>query len=72
MAEDRQDISALVKALADSPRRDNSTYHSAMAKARDAFARAEGELGGPVDVRTRTKVKRNGDYVVKFTFSRVR
>jgi hypothetical protein len=70
MAGDK-DMTALVKAVADSPRRDNSVYHKAMAEAREAFAKAESELGGPVEVRTKGKLKRNGDYVVKWTFRRV-
>ncbi|WP_105383272.1 hypothetical protein [Neorhizobium alkalisoli] len=71
MAEDKRDMNALAKAVAESPKRDNSAYHKAMAEAREAFAKAEIELGGPVEVRTKSKMKRNGDYVVKWTFTRV-
>lgn len=62
------DTIALLKAIADSPKRDNSAYHQAMAEARQAFEDAEAAVGGPVRVKTKRKVKRNGDYVVKWTF----
>jgi len=70
MDEDRPDMAALMKAVADSPRRDNSAYHKAMAEARQAFEDAEAALGGPVEMRIKTKLKRNGKYVVKWTFTR--
>jgi hypothetical protein len=68
MSEDKPDTAALLKGLADSPRRDNSAYHQAMAEARQAFEDAERALDGPVQVRIKTKMKRNGEYVVKWTF----
>ncbi len=71
MAEDKLDTAALLKAIADSPKRDNSVYHRAMAEARQAFEDAETTLGAPVSVRTKSKLKRNGDYVVKWTFKRL-
>lgn len=71
MAEDKLDTIALFKAVADSPKRDNSVYHRAMAEARRAFEDAEAALGGPVQVRTRTKLKGNGKYTVKWTFQRL-
>ncbi|WP_105438004.1 hypothetical protein [Neorhizobium sp. T25_13] len=71
MAEDKPDMSALLKEVAESPKRDNSVYHRAIAEARQAFEDAESALGGPVEVRTKTKIKRNGDYVVKWTFRRL-
>ncbi|CAN7448515.1 hypothetical protein [Neorhizobium tomejilense] len=71
MAEDKPDMSALLKEVAESPKRDNSAYHKAIAEARQAFEDAESALGGPVEVRTKTKMKRNGDYVVKWTFRRL-
>lgn len=70
MAVNRLDTIALIKAIADSPKRDNSVYHRAMAEARQAFEAAEVALGGPVRVRTRTKMKRSGEYTVKWTFKR--
>jgi hypothetical protein len=70
MAEDRLDTIALLKAMAEGPKRDNSAYHQAMAEARKAFEDAEAALGGPVRVRTKTKKKRSGKYVVKWTFER--
>lgn len=70
MAVNRLDTIALIKAIADSPKRDNSVYHRAMAEARQAFEAAEIALGGPVRVRTRTKMKRSGEYTVKWTFKR--
>ena len=68
MANHKPDMAAVLKAVAESPKRDNSAYHKAMAEAREAFEQAEALLGGSVDVRTKTKVKRNGEYVVKWTF----
>lgn len=68
MGEDAKDMIALMQAMADSPRRDNSGYHKAMAQARRAFEEAERTLGGPVEVKAKTKRKRNGNYVVKWTF----
>lgn len=71
MAEDKHDTIALLKAIAQSPKRDNSAYHQAIAEARRAFEDAEIALGGPVRVRTKTKMKRRGEYVVKWTFKRL-
>ncbi|WP_438751601.1 hypothetical protein [Pararhizobium sp. O133] len=71
MAEDKLDTIALLKAVADSPKRDNSVYHRAMAEARQAFEAAEAMLGGPVRVKTKTKLKRDGEYTVKWTFKRL-
>ena len=70
MAEDKAELTALLKEVADTPKRDNSAYHAAMAEARQAFEKAEAALGGPVRLKTKTKLKRNGDYVVKWTFKR--
>jgi hypothetical protein len=70
MVEDKPDTIALLKAIAESPKRDNSTYHRAMAEARHAFENAEVALGGPVRLKTKTKRKRSGEYVVKWTFKR--
>ncbi|QFY61500.1 hypothetical protein FZ934_14465 [Rhizobium grahamii] len=69
MAKDKT-MASLVQTLAEMPKRDNSAYHKAMAEARRAFEEAEATLGGPVQVRMKTKQKRNGDYVVKWTFRR--
>ncbi|EPE95260.1 hypothetical protein [Rhizobium grahamii] len=63
-----EDLTAIAQAVADSPKRDNSVYHKAMAEARQAFEAAEAVLGGPVEVETKTKLKRNGQYVVKWIF----
>lgn len=71
MAEDKLDTIALMRAIADSPKRDNSIYHQAMAQARQAFEDAEVELGGPVEVKMKTKRKRSGAYSVKWTFKRL-
>jgi hypothetical protein len=68
MTDAKADMAALLKAVAESPKRDNSAYHKAMAEARHAFEDAEKMLGAPVQVLTKTKTKRNGDYVVKWTF----
>ncbi|AYD02116.1 hypothetical protein [Neorhizobium sp. NCHU2750] len=70
MASDRDEINALIKAVADTPRRDNSAYHQAMAEAREMFDKAEAALGGPVTMRAKTKLKPNGKYVVKWVFER--
>ena len=72
MSDSERDWSALVQAVADSPKRDNSAYHAAMAEARQAFEAAEAALGGPVQVKTKTKMKRGGEYVVKWVFKRVK
>jgi len=71
MAQDKLDTIALLKAIADSPKRDNSAYHQAMAGVRRAFEEAEIALGGPVRVRTKAKRKRNGEYSFKLTFKRL-
>jgi hypothetical protein len=70
MTNNGPDMMAILKAMADSPKRDNSAYHQAMAEARQAFENAEAALGGPVRVKTKTKQKRSGEYVVKWTFKR--
>jgi hypothetical protein len=68
MTDGKPDRAALLKVMADSPRRDNTAYHTAMAQARQAFEEAEAALGGPVQVKTKVKTKRGGKYVVKWTF----
>lgn len=70
MAADKTDMDAVLKAVLSSPKRDNSAYHEAMAEARLAFENAQAALGGPVEVRIKTKLKRNGTYVVKWVFKR--
>lgn len=70
MIQKKPDMTAVLKAVADSPKRDNSAYHKAMAEAREAFRNAEAELGGPVTVKTKAKLKSNGKYVVKWVFER--
>jgi hypothetical protein len=72
MGDNERDWTALVQAVADSPKRDNSAYHKAMAEARQAFEAAEAALAGPVQVKTKTKMKRSGEYVVKWTFKRAK
>nr|WP_275791187.1 hypothetical protein [Rhizobium gei] len=68
MRDDGPDMAALFKEIAESPKRDNGVYHRAMAEARQAFENAQSALGGSVQVKTKTKLKRNGDYIVKWTF----
>lgn len=68
MADNDFDTMALLRAMVESPRRDNSAYHQAMAEARKAFEDAELALGGPVRVCMKAKKKRSGKYVVKWTF----
>ncbi len=70
MDEDKPELTALFKAVAESPKRDNTAYHKALAEARQAFEAAELAFGGAFGVQTKTKMKRNGDYVVKWTFKR--
>jgi hypothetical protein len=70
MAEDDPELTALFKAVAEIPKRDNSAYHKALAEARQAFEAAELALGGTFRVQTKTKTKRNGDFVVKWIFKR--
>jgi hypothetical protein len=72
MGDNERDWTALVQAVADSPKRDNSAYHKAMAEARQAFEDAEAALAGPVQVKTKMKMKRSGEYVVKWTFKRAK
>lgn len=72
MDDDGPEMIALLKAMAESPKRDNSAYHTAMAQARHAFESAELTLGGPVEVKMKSKVNRSGDYVVKWTFKRAK
>ncbi|MDQ0558954.1 hypothetical protein QO004_000729 [Rhizobium mesoamericanum] len=72
MGDGERDWTAVVKAVAESPRRDNSAYHQAMSDARQAFEAAEAALGGPVQVKTKMKMKRSGEYVVKWVFKRVK
>lgn len=69
MADDATDMNAILKAVADAPRRDNSAYHKAMAEARAAFEAAETAFDGAVSLSIKVKTKKNGDRVVKFTFS---
>jgi hypothetical protein len=70
MAVNKRDMTALIKAVADAPRRDNSAYHQAMAEAREMFDQAEAALGGPVVVKTKSKLKPNGKFVVKWVFEK--
>jgi hypothetical protein len=71
VADKDPEMTALLKAIAESPKRDNSAYHAAITQARHAFEQAESIPGdGPLNVTTKTKFKRNGDYVVKWTFKR--
>lgn len=71
MTDDKLDMIAIAQQVAEAPRRDNSTYLRAIAEARQAFQDAESALGGPVSVRIKTKLKRSGAYVVKWTFERL-
>jgi hypothetical protein len=72
MSEEKPELAAILKAVAESPKRDNSAYHQAMAEARRAFEDAQASLGAHVEVRTKTKIKHNGDHVVKWTFKRAK
>ena len=69
---DTPEMHALIKAVAEGPRRDNTTYHKAIAEARQAFEAAEAALGGPVRLKTKTRMKGDGEYVVKWTFKRAK
>ena len=71
MIKDKQGMIDLINEIAEAPRRDNSVYHQAVSEARRAFEEAEIALGGPVRVTMKTKMKRNGGYVVKWTFKRL-
>ena len=68
MAGQTPDMTALMRIVTESPRRDNSAYHEAMSQARRAFEAAQTAFDGPVRAKVKTRIKRNGDYVVKFTF----
>ncbi len=72
MAEDKPDLAAVMKAVADGPKRDNSAYHQAMAEARRSFEEAEAAMGGAVTLKMKSKRKRNGDFVVKWVFKPAR
>ncbi len=72
MAGQVPDMTELMRLMAESPRRDNSAYHEAMSEARRSFAAAQAAFDVPVRVRVKTRIKRNGDYVVKFTFKPAR
>ncbi len=72
MTANDEDMIALIQAMAATPKRDNSAYHKAMAEARQAFGEAEQTLGGPVRVKTVTKRKGNGNFVVKWIFKPAR
>lgn len=61
---------ALMKLVVETPRRDNTEYHHAIAEFRRAFAEADAALGPGVQVRTKGKWKQNGNYVLKMTFKR--
>lgn len=63
-------MDAIIRQIADEPKRDNRWYLTAVAKARDAVAQAEAHFGAPVKVTAKTKTKANGKFVVKLTFER--
>ena len=69
MRKSRSDMDAIIREIANEPKRDNSAYLMAVAQARDAVARAEAHFGAPVKVKTKTKAKANGKFVVKMTFT---
>lgn len=67
--DDNEDgIAALMKLAVETPKRDNTDYHQAIAEFRRAFAEAEATLGPEIQVRTKGKWKQNGNYVLKMTF----
>lgn len=70
--QDTPEMRALIKEVAEGPRRDNSAYHKAIAEARQAFEAAEAALGGPVRLKTKARMKADGEYVVKWTFKRAK
>ena len=68
MTDAKSEINALIKAVADMPKRDNTDYHRAINEARQAFEDAETVLGCPVRVKMKTRIRRNGEYVLKWVF----
>lgn len=68
MDDDEEGMKALMKLAVETPKRDNTEYHHAIAAFRRAFAEADAALGPELRVRTKGKWKRNGDYVLKMTF----
>jgi hypothetical protein len=68
LGDGKRDLTALMKSVIETPKRDNTDYHHAIAEVRRAFAEADATLGPDLRVRTKRKWKRNGDYVVKLTF----
>ncbi|MDO6967084.1 hypothetical protein [Rhizobium alvei] len=67
MEKNDKDLTALIKALANDPKRDNSLYHRAVAEARRAFAEAEAHIQGPVALKTKIR-KRKDKVTIKWTF----
>lgn len=72
MDEERKAATALMMAAIDTPKRDNTDYHRAMAEIRRAFADAENAFGPGMVLRTKRKRKKNGDLVVKLTFKKTK
>jgi hypothetical protein len=68
LGDEKEGVTALVKAAIEAPKRDNTEYHHAIAEVRRAFAEADADLGPEMLVSTKRKWKRSGDYVVKMTF----
>jgi hypothetical protein len=68
--DDEEGMAALMKLAVETPKRDNTEYHQAIAEFRRAFAEAEAVLGAELQVRTKGKWKQNGNYVLKITFKR--
>lgn len=62
------EMEKLAEALAHLPKRDNSLYHDAIAEARRAFAEAQAHFDGPVELKVKQKIKKNGTFVVRFSF----
>lgn len=63
-----EDMERLAEALAQLPKRDNRLYHDAIAQARRAFADAQAHFEGPVTMKVKQKVKKNGTFVIRFSF----
>lgn len=70
LSKSHDEMDAIIREIANEPKRDNRSYLAAVAKARDAVAQAEAHFDAPVKVTTKTKVKASGKFVVKLTFER--
>jgi len=64
------DSEAILKALADMPRRDNAAYHRAVNEARWAYQEAERRWPGiPIEVSSEMEEEGDRAWILKLTFT---